>query len=119
MKCICGSLLEVFYLDSAGAGFMQPLRERSAENWKRLYQCESCGVYWAVDEWDKYAHQVASRVSSPTEWDTASDQQRKKLLLQARGGLTSEKCIWAGCAALRVKGVAFCIDHLYATGARK
>ena len=119
MKCTCASRPDAFYLESDRTIFMSSLREQAAENWKRLYRCESCGEYWAVDEWEKYGHQVASRATSSTEWDTASEGRRKKLLLDSRGGTTDEQCIWAGCSGHRVRGVAFCIDHLYDTGARK
>ena len=32
---------------------------------------------------------------------------------------TEEKCVWMGCGKKKVQGLAFCIDHLHATGDRR
>jgi hypothetical protein len=110
-----------FYVEEGPRGFVESLKEEdySSENWKRLYVCPECGTRWAVDEWEKYGHQVASRVRDDHRWDEESEEDRKSLLLRSRGGLTEEKCAWLGCEKKKVRGVAYCIDHLYATGARK
>ncbi len=120
MSCRCINLPSMFYAEEAPAGFLQALKERAvSQKWKRLCACPDCGTLWAVDEWDKYHHQVVTRVSDPSKWDEDSEEGRKELLLRSRGGVTDEKCVWLGCEKKRVQGVAMCIDHLYATGARK
>jgi hypothetical protein len=120
MKCKCSSLPEVFYLDEGPKGFEKDLKELDAENWMKLLECPECGALWVVDEWDKYSWQVASRIESRDGWPTPiPDEKRKQLLLTSRGGTTDQKCMWKDCDKNQVKGVAYCIDHLYETGARK
>ena len=119
MKCNCLSLDNAFYLEKAPAGFLEGLTQKETGNWKYLCLCPICGTYWAIDEWDKYFDQVVTRVTNIENWDVASEADRKNLLLESRGGLTNEICAWVECTKMRVKGVAYCIDHLYATGARK
>ncbi len=86
----------------------------------RLFRCSECGGLWAIDEWDKYQWQVAFRVGADEGWiGVDREPQRKQLLLESRGGATAERCIWVGCQNPRVIGVVYCVDHLYATGARK
>jgi len=118
MKCVCSSLADVFYVESR-LSFMHDLSEKEFASWKTFCVCQKCGTHWAVDEWDKYQTQVINRVSDIENWDVASEEERKNLLLDSRGGLTHEDCIWAECGKKRVKGLAYCIDHLYATGTRK
>jgi hypothetical protein len=120
MKCKCIELPEVFYLEEGPKKFEKNLHQEGAENWKRLYSCPSCGMLWAIDEWDKYTWQVVSRVNDKNNWSTEErTEERKQLLLNSRGGTTEEECMWSNCKGKRVKNVAYCIDHLWNTGARK
>lgn len=120
MKCKCYSLSEVFYIDQGPNGFEKNLKQLDVENWMRLYQCPECGQLWAIDEWDKYSWQVVSKVTEIEGWaDDQREKERKNLLLTERGGTTEEKCVWAGCNARAVKGVAYCLEHLWNTGARR
>lgn len=88
-------------------------------NWHELLQCTVCGCYWRIDAADKYQDRFAWKIGTFREdWATVEFPEKEKaLLLQRRGGDTVEKCMWLGCEKRKVKGVAFCIDHLYATGA--
>lgn len=109
-----------FYADAAPRGFLDSLEEKAVSpRWKRLCVCPECGESWAVDEWDKYEDQMVTRVSNAQTWDEDSEETRKRLLQESRGGLDDAPCIWAGCQKKRVRGVVYCIDHLYATGARR
>lgn len=121
MTCVCEKLPDCFYLEEAPKGFEASLahKETSVPNWRDLMACRECRTLWAIDEWEKYHPQVVSRVRDPGNWAACSEENRKALLLRSRGGTTDEKCAWLGCEKKRVRGVAFCIDHLYATGARK
>ena len=120
MKCNCANLPEVFYFDAGPAGFQDGWKEIDAQKWMRLFECAECGTLWAIDEWDKYYFQAVSRIDSRDGWPAPlPDEKRKKLLLQQRGGTTNEACIWKDCEKKRVKGVVYCIDHLYKTGTRK
>jgi hypothetical protein len=119
--CECDGLPELFYLDEAPAGWLERLSEEAAGNWKTLRQCGSCGRRFAVDAWDKYQHQVVVRVKDRAGWEAEADavDKRKILLLQSRGGTQGGECVWVGCARPRVRGVAYCLDHLWDSGARR
>ena len=47
-----------------------------------------------------------------SEWE-------KALLLENRGGVGSDVCIWAGCGEPVVKGSYCCVHHLYENGVRE
>jgi hypothetical protein len=120
LNCECSRLPDIFYLDEGPKGFMESLHEEDVQNWMRLFSCLKCGTLWAIDVWDKYYDPVVNRVKNHDGW--ASDQkidERKNLLLRSRGGTTDKICIWSGCKGKRVKGVVYCIDHLWETGARR
>ena len=117
MNCLCSKLPQTFYLDEAPDGFVRHLLRQDAANWMVLYSCPTCGALWVVDEWDKYQWQVAGRITSRENW--AGDTrivERKQLLVASRNGLTDEECLWSGCSQRRVKGVVFCVDHLWEMG---
>jgi len=90
-------------------------------NWRELLQCHACGKYWRIDAADKYQERFAWKIGSyRSDWALPDfPGLEKALLLQHRGGETNEKCVWLGCERNRALGVAYCIDHLYATGTRK
>jgi hypothetical protein len=120
MRCQCSNVADALYLEEAPKGFRDTLVQQDMQNWMRLFQCSQCGALWAIDEWDKYQWQVAFRVQVREAWASVDrEPQRKQLLLRSRGGITAEPCIWASCQNRRVNGVVYCVDHLYATGARK
>jgi hypothetical protein len=120
MSCQCHELPDAFYLDDGPPECVKQMKQLDMANWMRLFECPQCGSLWAVDEWDKYTHQVVSRVSVREGWNLADTKaKRKALLLASRGGLTDEQCIWAGCSGRRVKGVVYCLEHLWKSGARK
>jgi len=112
-------LPDQFYCEGDFINFKKSLIFVESGDWVSLYKCPAGSTYWAIDKWDKYSHQVASRVVDINNWQSATEKQRKVLLLQSRGGLANETCMWANCDKKCVKGSAYCIDHLYATGARK
>lgn len=120
MKCKCSNLPDAFYINEAPWRFEKSLHKEDTQNWMHLYSCPKCGTLWTIDEWDKYQDQVVARVKDRANW--ATDQAiaaRKRLLLESRGGTTDETCMWAGCHGKKVKGVAYCLEHLWDTGARR
>jgi hypothetical protein len=64
--------------------------------------------------------QFVARIPPGVKWEAfdASPLQ-KQFLIQSRGGLTEDECQWFGCQGKTVKGVAYCVEHLYETGARE
>lgn len=120
MKCRCDRLQDAFYADEGPRGFAKGLKTEETGDWIWLGSCPVCGALWAVDEWDKYQDQVVTRVRHRAEWETRdATEMRKQLLLKSRGGLTEGLCIWAGCKGKTVKGVVYCLEHLWQTGARR
>ena len=119
MPCRCSELPDVFYVDNAPQGFDSEFTLVESGEWDALHRCSNCESLWAIDAWDKYSWQVAARVPDIAGWEAASEAQRKQLLLESRGGEDVDGCQWVGCEGRRVKGVHYCIDHLYSTGARK
>lgn len=94
--------------------------ESNPKIWMKLYKNLETGQLWVIDVWDKYIWQMAFKIKEKENWENINfEKYRKKLLLKNRGGLQNEICIWKGCSKKRVKGVKYCIDHLYETGTRK
>ena len=120
MKCKCNNLPSQFYFSDAASKFSQKLSEVAIGDWVKLYECTVCKTLWAIDVWDKYTWQVVFKISDREKWESEiTVDKRKQLLLNSRGGLTDEICIYANCNKKRVRGVVYCLDHLYNTGARK
>jgi len=120
MRCDCPTLPDLFYLDEAPQGFRDSLHGEEAQNWMSLFCCPVCGTLWAIDNPDKFYDQVIARVIDRDSWENNNNSEgRKQLLLKSRGGTTEEECSWAGCKDKCIKGVAFCLEHLWKTGARR
>ena len=85
-----------------------------------LFACPVCNQLWAIDEWDKYTIQTAAKIEEKEDWENNDRiDLKKELLISERGGLTDDSCVWADCSGRTVKGVAYCIEHLWKTGARR
>lgn len=120
MKCKCQSLPNFFYLDDFQLPIANQFKLIDGKDWKRLYICTECNTHWVIDEWDKYSFQVAVKIDSSENWNENQFlTERKSLLLTSRNGLGNSKCLWVDCNETQVKGSAYCIDHLWNTGARK
>jgi hypothetical protein len=111
----------MFFLDEAPYGWFGRLVEEAAGDWKTLRHCGACQRLFSIDVWDKYQHQVAVSIADRAHWEAEADSvdRRKALLLRARGGIGEGECAWAGCRSIRVRGVAYCVDHLWNSGARR
>jgi hypothetical protein len=120
-SCECGGWPEAFYLDHAPVGWSESLDELASGSWKTLRRCRNCDEAFAVDAWDKYQEQVVVRVAERATWEQRAEclPLRRSLLLQSRGGLEGESCICRGCSSPRVRGIAYCLEHLWETGARR
>jgi len=92
-----------------------------AGGWVVVARCDECGQVWRVDQPDRL--QVSLAIKAPTpelaEWTPAEDRAaRLEYLVRSYGGEGAEGCMWAGCPHRALRGVAFCAEHLYASGAR-
>jgi hypothetical protein len=120
MNCNCTALPDAFYLDEGPDSFAEGLTREERGDWIRLGSCPRCGALWAVDEWERLQDQVVTRVRSREGWaGIDATDARKQLLLESRGGLTDAECAWSGCDGRAVKGVVYCLDHLWETGVRR
>ena len=113
----------VSYFDGssdAGRCVLSELEFVSQENWRKLYRHKVDGSHWAIDEWDKYQQQCLFRVGRLEDWSTEDHTVAEKaLLLASRGGEGADTCLWKDCAGRNVRGVVYCVDHLYAQGIRR
>jgi len=119
--CGCLARPDAFFVDEVPPDFIANLTEVETGEWKTLTRCSRCGQHWSVDAWDKLQHQVAVRIGQIAAWQIEADstELRKQLLMASRGGTTASTCAWAGCPLPSVNGVAYCVDHLWKTGARR
>lgn len=113
----------VSYFDESTGGARERVTELelvATENWRRLYRHKGDGSHWALDEWDQYQERFLVRVKNLNSWATEDHSvAEKSLLLEQRGGESHALCMWRGCGQRAVRGVAICVDHLYAQGVRK
>jgi len=115
--CECAALPEYFKLDTR-PGFEAHTTCRATGDWVRLHACQICGQRWLLDEWDKYQDQFVARIPPDSAWATFdATPLRKRFLIQSRGGLANTVCAWVDCDGRTVRKTAYCVDHLYETGA--
>ena len=119
MSCECSQLPDVVKLDEDSA--IGRFDELETGDWERLVRCPRCGQLWSVDKPDGYTRSFAIKMPRREGWrEFDTTPLRRQYLVQSRGGLTDENCIWLGCEQRRVRGgVVYCADHLYETGARE
>lgn len=120
-ECQCQKLNEVERVYE-NASFFTSLEEVEQGDWVYLRRCAQCGQLWAVDEWDKGQVQFATKIpaDAKSNWQVPNVEAQKRFLAKSRGGFSaSEICAWARCGKPCVVGSAYCIDHLYQTGARE
>jgi hypothetical protein len=119
MKCICIQRNPLVEITDSYQGFTETLNTIELGNWVKLMQCSECLQYWKVDEWDKYQALYAVKIQSKDRWGKYDATLLiKERMIQNRGGLESVKCMWENCSLNAVRGSAYCVDHLYDTGAR-
>jgi hypothetical protein len=118
VKCDCHDHPAIRRIDGSLPALFPSFRHVDAERWRALLQCPKCGQLWAVDEWDKYQIQFAVKVADAEGWSASDEALRKAYLAQSRGENKAAKCMWSGCKKNQLNGSAYCVDHLYATGAR-
>jgi hypothetical protein len=118
MKCDCDDQPAIRRIDGTLPSLFPGFKHVDAGSWRALLRCPTCGQLWAADEWEKYQIQLAVKVAAPESWSASDETQRKEYLAQSRGENAAAKCMWNGCDKNQLNGSAYCVDHLYATGAR-
>lgn len=120
-SCSCQSLQGMEKVGNHTSFFVS-LDRLEVGNWVRLCMCQQCRQLWAVSEWDKYQTQLAAKVpdASRHSWECWYIEAQKSFLIRSRGGISPTRfCAWAGCGKPCVEESAYCVDHLYETGARE
>jgi hypothetical protein len=119
--CICARLPGTFYLDEAPAGWIEGLVEEAVGDWMSLHRCVECHRKYSIDAWDKLQFQVVARIDDLGRWEEEARgvTRRQNLLLRARGGHDAGTCAWVGCRGPSVRGVVYCLQHLWETGAQR
>lgn len=88
--------------------------------WYELYRRTSDGTYWRLETEDKYQQRFLVRIDDFANWKTFDSAPLEKgLLLESRGGVNSESCMWQRCSAPSLNSSAYCLDHTYEKGVRK
>jgi hypothetical protein len=118
MPCTCAQQASTIRINGTISNLFPAFEIIETADWELLLRCPSCGQYWKVDQWDKYTTQMAIKLDGPQDW-TAPDIEKRKAYLAASRGLDHDECSWINCQNLRLRGSAYCVDHLYAVGVRE
>ena len=118
MVCECESLPRIINLETYPNHLMDGLEliDEKDSGWRKLYRCGVDGCYWQVDVIDRLQTNCAIRIDDVSGWRTFDDKPvRLQYLIEARGGLTQDECIMAGCKNKTLKTLAYCPTHAYET----
>ena len=119
-KCTCSQMPEILYYEDTTISFRQDLDKIETGGWIELHKCRICGQCWQIDVWDQGQERFVAKIEDIKNWKVFDISPLvKNLIIKNRGGTTDQECVWANCKNKRVKGVAYCINHLYENGARR
>lgn len=117
--CNCSEQPILIDISNSHSGFKSKFEQLDVGDWVLLMQCPDCGQHYKVDEWDKYQTCYAVKIASQDNWKSFDSESLIKVkMVVNRGGLTNDPCMWSSCNLKKVKGSAYCVNHLYSTGAR-
>lgn len=91
-------------------GFDQLTDDRLADY--HLFRCPACQSLWIVDD----VTRGPMAVQATTALDIRSFDERpyrRELAIAMHGGLGEGTCMFTRCSNRAVRGVVFCVDHLY------
>ncbi|AHK16283.1 hypothetical protein [Thalassolituus oleivorans] len=118
--CNCNEQPTLIDISENYSDFKSKLQQLVVGDWVLLMQCPDCKQLYRVDECDKYQTCYAVKIPSRENWEAFdSESLIREQIVQNRGGLTNELCMWSGCDIKQVKGSAYCANHLYSGGARE
>ena len=118
-QCQCREAPAVVDLSEQGKEFVAGFSQLEIGDWVYLMKCPVCGQLWRVDEWDKYQTQYAVKLPGFDNWQAFDAVPLiKQKMIENRGGVEENSCTWRNCEEKQVNGSAFCVHHLYETGAR-
>jgi len=120
MNCTCDKYGTLLYYDELPNDFEKNLQKVDSSTWHELFKCQTCNQLWRIDIQDRLQVRFVLKIPKIELWQEFDQTNlTKSKLLDYRGGMSNNICIWEGCSKNQVKGVVYCIDHLYATGARR
>ena len=118
-QCQCREAPALVDLSEQGKELVAGLSQLEIGDWVYLMKCPVCGQLWRVDEWDKYQPQYAVKLPGIENWKAFDAVPLiKQKIIENRGGVLEKSCMWRNCEEKQVNGSAFCVNHLYETGAR-
>jgi hypothetical protein len=116
MACECDHLPRIFNVETYPNTLANhvELVDQKDGGWLKLYKCPVCGRYWQIDVIDRLQTNCAIRIDDPAGWHSFDDKPvRFQYLIDARGGLSDEDCIMAGCKNKALKSMSYCPRHAY------
>jgi hypothetical protein len=117
--CNCKEQSTLVDISSCHADFISSLNQLDVGNWILLLSCPKCHQLWRVDDMGKYEAYYAVKIPSQENWKAFDVESLiKEKMIENRGGLTQNYCMWTKCDAKKVKGSTFCVNHLWVTGSR-
>lgn len=117
--CICSERQVLTDITNEYKGMVSSLESIDVGDFVELMRCSSCHQLYKVDAWDKYQTSYAIKVPSQNGWKAFDGESLiKKRMIENRGGLSNDSCMWSGCNEQRINKNAFCVHHLYSSGWR-
>lgn len=84
-----------------------------------LYQCPTCMQFWRVDVEGLRNVAYGVALDSDKHWQDYDDSVLIKAhMLKTRGGFAERICRREQCEEQVINGSAYCLEHLYQSGAR-
>ncbi|MFZ4620473.1 MAG: hypothetical protein ACOYNS_07935 [Bacteroidota bacterium] len=79
-----------------------------------LFRCSQCGQLWRCDRPKNLRGRLMMKLECEEDWKThLMTSGARTRLLENMGGVSANFCLWGNCSNYRVKGLEYCIDHLY------
>lgn len=117
--CNCKEQSELIEISSGHVDFMSKLNQLDVGGGVLLMTCPECHQLWRVDDMAKYQTCYAVKISTQENWEIFDIESLiKDKMIENRGGLTENYCMWTKCDSKKVKGSTFCVNHLWETGSR-
>ncbi|HEY9033045.1 MAG TPA: hypothetical protein VIN71_03830 [Pseudomonadales bacterium] len=86
---------------------------------QQLRQCPHCGQYWRNDRHGAGKVLYAVQLAGAADWQAFdAGALIRARMLQNRGGYGDDACRVDACSSPVINGSVYCLDHLYASGAR-
>lgn len=84
-----------------------------------LHQCATCMQFWRIDVEGLRNVAYAIQLETDAHWQQYDDSGLVKAhMLKNRGGFADRVCRLDACQDHAINGSAYCLDHLYQSGAR-